>query len=155
MRGSAPFLRGLAKKMDDDEFTAWNRSMRERATYYLESQGIEGPQVGDWPAFEVAPSFGIWCVESKKERGKIGWWVVAGDCPTDYVTEDGQCHPRAALTNLVKRWADWIPDMKDGNQPPEVSLGDGSNIKELGDLLESRVGILRDWLADDEMWEDS
>ncbi len=80
--------------------------------------------------------------------------MFAGDCPTDYVSEDGQCHPRAALTNLVKRWTDCVPHMKKGKQPPGIKFGDGSNIRELGDLLERRVGILKDWIADDDLWED-
>ena len=142
------------QNMDDDDFATWNRSMRERAITYLEGRGINSPQIGAWPAFEIAPKFGIWCVESQKQPGKIGWWVFAGDCPTDYVAEDGQCHPRAALTNLVKRWADWVPHMKSGKQPPDVSFGGSSDIRELGELLERRVSILQDWLADDDLWED-
>lgn len=140
--------------MDDNEFTDWNRSKREQAISYLEDQGIPSPQVGDWPAFEVAPKFGIWCVESKKQNGKIGWWVFAGDCPTDYVSEEGQCHPRAALKNLMTRWTDCIHHMKKGIQPPDVKFGDGSNIKELGVLLEKRVSLLKDWIEDDDLWED-
>lgn len=121
---------------------------------YLEDQGIDSPSVGDWPAFDVAPHFGIWCVESKKQAGKIGWWVFAGDCPTDYVSENGECHPRSALRTLVSNWKSYIPDMKKGKQPPGASFGDGSNIQELADLLETRVSILENWLADDTLWED-
>ena len=103
--------------MNDTELATWNSSRRAEVISYLEAQGISSPQVGDWPAFEVAPLFGIWCVESKKHKGRIGWWVFAGDCPTDYVSEDGQCHPRAALRNLLKSWKDSIPYMKAGKQP--------------------------------------
>jgi hypothetical protein len=102
----------------------------------------------------VAPHFGIWCVESKKQKGKIGWWAFSGDCPTDYVSEDGQCHPRAALRNLVEKWKIHIPYMQAGQQPPDVKFGDGTDIKGLGDFLEKRVGILEGWLADDELWEE-
>jgi hypothetical protein len=140
--------------MNDKEFLTWNSSKRAEAISYLEAQGISSPQVGDGPAFEMAPHFGIWCVESKKQSGKIGWWVVVGDCPTDYVAEDGKCHPRAALKNLVKRWKTHIPYMKKGVQPPDVKFGDGSNIKELGDLLKKRILILEGWLKDDDLWED-
>jgi len=140
--------------MDQDEFIEWNRLKRELAIAYLEAQGIKAPQVGKWPAFDMAPHFAIWCVESQKVAGKIGWWVFAGDCPTDYVSEDGQCHPRAALTNLVARWTECVPHMKEGRQPPETTFGDGSNLQELGELLESRVSILQEWLADDDLWED-
>lgn len=139
--------------MDEQEFATWNNTKRAQIISYLEKQGLSGPEVGAWPAFEIAPHFGIWCIESKKRNGKIGWWAFAGDCPTDYVSEDGQCHPRAALRNLLSRWRDHIPHMKNGLQPPDVRLGDGSNIQKLGDLLERRVAILQEWLEDDTLWE--
>jgi hypothetical protein len=140
--------------MDEQEFATWNSAKRAQVISYLEKQGISDPEVGAWPAFEIAPHFGIWCIESKKRSGKIGWWAFAGDCPTDYVSEDGQCHPRAALRNLLSRWRDHIPYMKNGLQPPDVRLGDGSNIQKLGELLERRVAILQEWLEDDTLWED-
>jgi hypothetical protein len=140
--------------MNDDDFAAWNSSKRAAVISYLENQGISSPHVGAWPAFEMAPYLGIWCVESKKQQGKIGWWVVAGDCPIDYVSEDGRCHPRAALENLLKRWKRQIPHMKNGVQPPDVKLGDGSNLPLLGDLLERRVAIYEEWLTNDGLWED-
>ena len=140
--------------MTQEEFAAWNGLKRAEAASYLEAQGISLPQIGDWPAFDMAPHFAIWCVESKTHEGKIGWWVFAGDCPTDYVSEDGQCHPRAALRNLLKSWKDCIPYMKAGDQPPSTKFGDGSNIRELGDLLEKRAIILEEWLEDDGLWED-
>lgn len=139
--------------MNDSEFNAWNSSKRAEVISYLDKQGITSPQVGDWPAFEIAPHFGIWCVESKRQPGRIGWWVCAGDCPIDYVAEDGRCHPRAALQNLVKRWNECIPWMKAGKQPPDMKLGDGSNLPELGFLLEERTKIFQEWLEDGDLWE--
>ncbi len=139
--------------MTEEEFAKWNMDRRRDVISYLESQGIDSPQIGDWPAFDVAPYFGIWCVESKKEKGRIGWWAFAGDCPTDYVSEDGDCHPRSALRTLVSNWKRCIPYMKSGKQAPDIKFGDGSNLQELGELLENRVGILEDWLADDSLWE--
>ena len=140
--------------MDEHEIERWNAETRRRIIIYLEEQGIQSPNVGEWPAFEVAPYFGIWCVESKKHEGEIGWWAFAGDCPTDYISENGECHPRSALRDLLSAWKSYVPHMKNGDQPPDVTFGDGSNIKELGDLLEKRVSILEDWLADDTLWED-
>ena len=140
--------------MDEIEFAKWNADMRGRAIAYLERQGITSPNVGDWPAFEIAPHFGIWCVESNKVRGKIGWWVFVGDCPTDYVSENGDCHPRSALRTLISNWKSYLPYMKSGKQPPEMKFGDGMNLPELGNLLESRLGVLEDWLEYDAIWED-
>ncbi|WP_309380185.1 DUF4826 family protein [Cerasicoccus frondis] len=139
--------------MTDQEFSKWNSLNRNRCISYLEAQGIDDPQVAPWPAFDMAPNFAIWCVESKKVKGKIGWWVFAGDCPTDYVSENGKCHPREALRDLLKTWDSYIPEMKEGRQPAECKIGNGSNLPDLGDLLEKRVSILRDWLNDNDLWD--
>ena len=140
------------ENMNQNEFEIWNRDLRLRVIDYLQNEGIESPQVGDWPAFDVAPHFGIWCVESKKVKGKIGWWAFAGDCPTDYVLENGKCHPREALGDLLARWKECIPLLKSGQQPSGMKFGDGSNPKLLGELLETRVGVLVEWLNDDDIW---
>jgi len=81
-------------------------------------------------------------------EGKIGWWVFAGDCPTDYVSEKGKCHPREALRDLLVSWEECIPHLEAGRQPPEKTFGDGTDLKKLGDLLESRVLILKEWVED-------
>ena len=67
--------------MDDSEFEGWVVSQRAHVEDYLRAQGIRDPNVGPWPAFEIAPVFAIWAVESKKVGGKIGWWAFSGDCP--------------------------------------------------------------------------
>jgi hypothetical protein len=141
-------------EMEEEEFVEWNRAKRARIFEYLEREGIAAPEIGEWPAFEMAPHFGIWCVESQQVKGKIGWWAFAGDCPTDYVSEDGQCHPRAALRNLLKAWRSYIPYMKNGTQPPGMKFGDGTNIRKLGELLERRVEIYQEWVEDDGLWEE-
>jgi hypothetical protein len=140
--------------MNDDELDNWVADQREKVTLYLESQGIANPNVGDWPAFEMAPYFGIWAIESQKVEGKIGWWAFSGDCPTDYVSENGKCHPREALKDLIQNWKTYVPYMKEGEQPPNTKLGDSSNLKELGEMLEKRVTVLSDWCKDDSLWEE-
>ncbi|WP_425395765.1 DUF4826 family protein [Aeoliella sp.] len=141
--------------MTDEEFREWNAKQRGVIATYLEKQGIRAPNIGEWPAFEMAPHFGIWCIESQKQAGKIGWWAFAGDCPTDYVSERGECHPRSALRELVYNWEGYAAHMVEGCQPPDTTFETaGHDLRELGDLLERRVGVLKDWLATDELWED-
>ena len=140
--------------MEEQEFEEWVAQQRAQVGDYLRAQGISDPNVGQWPAFEVAPVFAIWAVESKKAPGRIGWWAFSGDCPTDHVSEDGQCHPRAALRRLIDLWRSYVPSMKRGEQPAEVTIGDTSQLRELGELLEKRVELLSEWVADDGMWED-
>ncbi len=75
--------------MKDSDYRQWNEKSRKVAVFYLINEGVTNPSVGDWPSFDVAPHFGIWCVESQQIQGRIGWWVFVGDCPTDYVPEQG------------------------------------------------------------------
>ena len=58
--------------MNDNEFEEWVNKERIKVEIYLKKEGIEKPNVGPWPAFDVAPYFAIWAVESNKEAGKIG-----------------------------------------------------------------------------------
>jgi hypothetical protein len=139
---------------DEVEFEEWVIQQRARVEEYLSAQGIAEPKVGPWPAFEVAPVFAIWAVESKKVAGKIGWWAFSGDCPTDYVSEDGQCHPRKALQRLLDQWRSYVTFMKNGKQPPDASIGEGTNLRELAELLKKRIDTLTEWILDDSLWED-
>lgn len=45
------------------------------------------------------------------------------------------------------------PPMKDGRQTPNIKLGEGSNIRKPGEHPERGVGMLKDWIADDDLWE--
>ena len=140
--------------MNDDEFDKWAGLQRVQVIEYLTTQGIISPNVGEWPAFDVAPYFAIWAVESKEIEEKIGWWAFSGDCPTDYVTEKGECHPRAALGYLIDSWKGYIPHMRAGRQPPATKFGKGTDLEELGSLLEKRISVFEEWYSDDDLWAD-
>jgi len=141
--------------MDDLELERWVEEVRENICLYLEGQGIKKPNVAEWPAFEVSPYFSIWAIESQKTPGQIGWWAFSGDCPSDYVSEDGSCHPRAALKTLIKNWEGYILYMRQGIQPPQTSIGKGENLEELAELLDSRVATLRSWEKDESLWNEN
>ena len=139
--------------MNDTELENWISDQQSQVVQYLEKQGITTPNVASWPAFEIAPYFAIWAVESKQVSGKIGWWAFSGDCPIDYVTENGSCHPRVALEQLIKNWEVYIPYMKSGKQPPNTKFTYEEDLVSLAGLLETRLSILRDWHKDDGIWE--
>lgn len=139
--------------MTDDEYEHWAGQERERVKLYLESEGIQSPNV-QWPAFDVPPYFAIWAVESKRSPGKVGWWAFSGDCPTDYVSEDGSCHPRNALKRLLQQWQSYLPELDAGRQPAGARIGTSQTPEGLGKLLESRITLLTRLLNDDERWAD-
>ena len=139
--------------MDDNDFEDWVRQQRQDVAAYLQLQGIEAANVGEWPAFKVAPVFAIWAVESKEIEGKVGWWAFSGDCPTDYVSELGECNPRAALRLLLENWLGYIPHMRAGRMPPGIDFGAEADLPALAELLEARIEILGQWHQDDELWD--
>jgi len=139
--------------LTDEEYDAWVSLERSRVKAYLEREGISSPNI-EWPAFDVAPRFAIWAVESKKAPGWVGWWAFSGDCPTDYVSEDGSSHPRNALRLLLEKWGAYVPALKEGRKPDGISFGEGSDLATLGDSLERRITVLNEWLEDDELWKD-
>jgi hypothetical protein len=139
--------------MNDRELDNWVDGQRSNVEQHLTQQGIDDPTVGPWPAFEIAPHFAIWPVESKTTPGDVGWWAFSGDCPTDHVKEDGPCHPRHALTNLLRKWRTCIPYLKKGEQPPESNFTGDTDMATLAELLQTRVGILEELHGDEKLWE--
>eukprot|EP01034_Spumella_vulgaris_P033451 gene33451-41275_t len=110
--------------LTEAEYDDWASQERSRVNAYLEGEGISSPSV-EWPAFDMAPHFAIWAIESKQVPGKVGWWAFSGDCPTDYVSEDGGCHPRNALKLLLNKWTAYVAALKAGVQPEGIRFGAG------------------------------
>jgi hypothetical protein len=72
---------------DDPEVEErWCEQQRVAVNEYLQSQGVKHGRVGDWPAWHVAPYVSIWAIESVNRPEWIGWWVICGDLPTDYIS---------------------------------------------------------------------
>src|SRR5688572_31851449 len=71
---------------DSDVEKQWCETARSQVARYLETQSVSHGQIGEWPAWHVAPYVSIWAVESQARPGWVGWWVICGDLPTDYVS---------------------------------------------------------------------
>lgn len=138
--------------MNDDEYGNWCQEQRQRVIEYLAKQNLDHLGVAEGPAFDVAPYFAIWAIQSKAAPGKVGWWAFSGDIPTDYVSADAQdCHPRRALRDLLVTWNDYIVARKEERNAPGVRVGNDN--PKYAKLLESRVELLTQWLEDDDNWQ--
>jgi hypothetical protein len=133
--------------------TVWNSALRVRVKEYLARQGVSHGQVGDVPAWSVFPYVSIWAIESGSSPGWVGWWVICGDCPTDYVTCTGDRTPRAAVEHFSASWRAASAAMLKGERLPDFSVGNSANAGELAPLLESRAQLLAEWALDDRLWE--
>jgi len=130
----------------------WCAQRRTDVVDYLRRQGLHHGEVGEWPAWHVDPIVSIWAVESAARPGWVGWWAIAGDLPTDYVTVGEVREPRQGLRDICARWIEVASFMRRGEPHPTVRIGDKSSWSQLAPLLESRAAILRSWAENDELW---
>lgn len=140
--------------MNERDFENWVTQQREQVIQYLQAQNILHQGVGTWPAFEIAPYFAIWAIQSNISQGQIGWWAFSGDIPTDYISGQNITDPRQALGHLLKTWQEYIPHLKHGLNPPGIEIGTDKNRKELGALLVRRIQLLTKYYEDADIWEE-
>ncbi|MGH8443938.1 MAG: DUF4826 family protein [Solimonas sp.] len=131
----------------------WCDECRGRIVAYLKREAVHHGRVGERPAWHVAPYVSIWAIESGTMSDAIGWWVICGDLPTDYVSGHGIAHPREALRAFVRRWSAFVAAEQRGESLEDWCIGDGSRHAELAPMLESRARLLLEWADDDSCWE--
>lgn len=140
---------------DVEEF--WCEKQRQVVADYLQSQGVEHGRIGDWPAWHIAPCVSIWAIESLARPEWIGWWVIAGDLPTDYVSSaacEPPQHPRKAARAIAERWRQAAEAWSEGREHEGFRIAGPNLHQDLAPLLAKRAEILIEWADDDSMWQD-
>lgn len=144
-------------KIDYDEPAneeQWCDARRQDVIDYLGRQAVRHGEVGEWPAWHIAPYVSIWAIESCTAPGWVGWWAICGDLPTDYVSAAEIKHPREAVRAIAQRWRDASQFMARGEAHPTITIGSPAEWPELAPMLRSRAGILHEWAEDDDLWDD-
>jgi hypothetical protein len=143
---------------DDDDDPAveqqWCEERRAQVIAYLRGEGVEHGRVGEWPAWHVTPYVSVWAIESKKRPGWVGWWVICGDLPTDYVSAHTIKHPREAIRSIAETWREQARLMAAGETHPDICLGRPEDRAALAPLLATRASVLLEWANDDSVWAD-
>lgn len=144
----------MSDHSDDDPAneTDWVLSMRREVEDYLRDQDLDHGEIGDWPAWHIAPITTIWAIESRISPGWVGWWVICGDHQTDYVSSAQTEHPRAVLRALCTQWKELVRSMKRGEPHPTMRLDGSGELEELANLFEVRIKTFKEWAADDGVW---
>lgn len=139
----------------DDEVAIerWCNEQRENVARYLSEQPVRFGALGDWPAWHVPPNVSVWAVESVAMPGKVGWWVISGDVPTDYTSGAGTPDPRSAVAAFAKLWTSAAARMERGEQLEGFTIGGPDDARELAPLLKSRAQLLLEWVNDESCWE--
>lgn len=131
---------------------AWEDEQRSHVFEYLAAQGVQHGPVGATATWSVSPYVSLWAVESLAYPGDVGWWVIAGDLPTDYLSSGSARTPRAALEGFGSRWMELAARMRSGHSSGEFSIGSRESWPELAPLLATRAELLLEWAADDSLW---
>jgi hypothetical protein len=153
-RRSTTALAGMTKQsaVTDVDEERWCAERRAQVADYLIGEGVKHGSIGEWPAWHVAPYVSVWAIESLKSPGWVGWWVVCGDLPTDYVSSKDIRHPREAVRAIAKRWRELVPYLERGEPHPSVRLGTHETSATLAPLLKARGELLSGWADDDSIW---
>ena len=133
---------------------AWVVERRSAVIAYLHGEGVRHGQVGEWTAWHLQPYLAIFAVESVIAPGRVGWWAITGDVPTDYVSFGDADHPREVTRHFARQWAEVSAFMLRGEPHPETTIGTPEQWPELGDLLRRRSQLLQQWADDDSIWND-
>jgi hypothetical protein len=132
---------------------AWCNERRQDVRDYLRRQGVMHGEIGEWPAWHVVPYVSIWAIESRVIPGAVGWWVICGDLPTDYVSAAKIKHPREAMAEFGKRWAKIIPYLQQGKPHPKFAVRMEGKRRQLAPLLKARAKLLSGWAKDETLWD--
>lgn len=132
----------------------WCEERRAEVTAYLQREGVEHGGVGESPAWHVAPHVSVWAIESKKRPDWVGWWVICGDLPTDYIAATEIRHPREAMRAIAEEWRAQARLMATGTRHSSIRIGQADDYASLAPLLETRAAMLLRWANDASLWED-
>ncbi len=129
----------------------WIAEERQKVLDYLRYQGCRHGGVETFPTFHVEPDLALWAVQSIKHDGRIGWWAISGDVPTDYMSSEEGESPQEALRHFSSEWADVADHMRRGVEHPTMNMGTPDEWPELARMLQARADVLARY-ADEDGW---
>lgn len=132
----------------DPTEAAWAAAQRSRVIEYLASEHCEHAGVSLEPRWFLSPYLAIWAVRSPKAPGRIGWWAISGDVPTDYLTCTSEQDNADVLLSFARAWKSAAAHMAKGTWAPNHPIGPAGHQKELAPMLLSRAGALEEFAND-------
>lgn len=140
--------------MPDDVERELLAGARGEVQAYLARHGVEHGGVPEEPAWYLAPYVSVWAVRSGRHPASTGWFAIAGDLPTDYVSSRDARDARSALRHFSRTWAEIAGCMQRGVQHPECRIGSPDEWPKLHELLRRRASLLGRLASDDEVWSE-
>ena len=112
----------------------------------------EHGRIGERPAWFAMPYASLWAIESAHRPEWIGWWVIAGDLPTDALAAHDLPTPRDALRAFGQRWLLHGAALDRGEVPPAWAHLPHDALPKLAAQLKKRGAALQVWADDAASW---
>jgi len=135
--------------------SAEERWCDERAAEVAACVGRLAPEhgrIGERPAWFAMPYASLWAVASAQRPEWIGWWVIAGDLPTDALAAHDLPMPRDALRAFGKRWVLHGEALDRGEVPAAWAHLPDDALPKLAAQLKRRGAALQVWADDAAAW---
>jgi Domain of unknown function (DUF4826) len=136
-----------------NEEEAWCAARREQVAAHLKSERTTDLEIGQWPAWHIAPIVSLWALDSTNTSARSGAWAICGDVPTDLIANNTEKTPRSAVRAFAKRWHDAAARITSAEPAQKASPGQSERAYELALFLEVRARQLIDWTNDDSLWD--
>jgi hypothetical protein len=137
--------------MDEHTEREFLSRARSQVLEYLQHSGVTHGGVPENPDWHLSPKISVWPVMSSRGAWP-GWFAIAGDLPTDYVSSDIARDARAALRHFSRLWREVAECMARGEAHPECRIGSPESWPNLHDLLRRRAELLGEFAEDDGLW---
>ena len=141
----------MSEPQDTDE----ERWCAERAAEVAACAARLAPEhgrIGERPAWFAMPYAGLWAVESSHRPEWVGWWVIAGDLPTDALAAHDLPEPRDAMRAFGKRWVLHGQSLDRGEVPPAWAHIAVEALPKLAAQLKRRGAALQTWADEAASW---
>lgn len=139
-------------EMQFDEEERWCAERALDVAACADRLAPEHGRIGERPAWFAMPYASVWAVESAHRPEWIGWWVIAGDLPTDAIAAHEFATPREALRAFGKRWVLHGEALDRGEVPPAWAHLADDALPKLATTLKKRGAALQVWADDPASW---
>jgi hypothetical protein len=144
-------MTGRPRRLTAEE--RWCAERRKEVHDYLARESVRHGRIGTWPAWHVMPYLSLWAIESRARHGWVGWWVICGDVPTDYVSSARIKRPRTAMRAFARRWLAVARCMRRGRAHPTITIGSRDAWRDREPRLRARAKVLARFAKDERAWK--
>lgn len=100
----------------------WIKERRDDIRDYYHSRNLVCQKIPEQPLWSSMPFTSIWLIKAVATPGFHGWYVIAGDHPTDIVGMGGLEGPQDALLYFGRRWLQAAKQLKEGEAFPDFRI---------------------------------